>query len=182
MCRKCLTNYLKKVSSTHNHYTRGSENNDLVNLKFETNTGKSTFHNTATQVWNALPPFLKKSNSLASFKKGLKIHFSAGQRWRKEHFHFLFIYLFLSSLIMPVYWPSYRQSSFIDDCFCLLFFIVVELVMSCFRVLGPDWKQDLWIFSRCFPFGPSAKMYPVLLCILLSNKIFNQSINPVIFE
>ena len=75
-----LTNYLKKVSSTHNHYTRGSENNDLVNLKFETNTGKSTFHNTATQVWNALPPFLKKSNSLASFKKGLKIHFSAGQR------------------------------------------------------------------------------------------------------
>ena len=56
-----LTNYLNKVSDAHNHNTRGSANKDLVPPIFGTNLGKSTFHNTATQVWNALPPSLKKA-------------------------------------------------------------------------------------------------------------------------
>ena len=67
-----LNNYLKKVRNTHSHNTRGSVNNDLVPPIFRTNMGKSTFHSTATQVWNTLPSSLKKSTSLSSFKKGLK--------------------------------------------------------------------------------------------------------------
>ena len=54
-----LTDYLTKVSNTHSHNTRGSVNNDLVPPIFKTKTGKSTFHSTATHVWNALPPSLK---------------------------------------------------------------------------------------------------------------------------
>ena len=77
-----LTNYLKKVSDSHRHKTRGSENNDLVPPTFKTNMGKFSFYSTATQVWNALTPSLKKSKSLASFKTGLKKHLSACQRER----------------------------------------------------------------------------------------------------
>ena len=78
-----LNDYLKKVSDTHNHKTRGSVNNDLVPPTYRTNMGKFTFRSTAIQVWNALPPALKSSMSLASFKKGLKCHLSAGQRGRR---------------------------------------------------------------------------------------------------
>ena len=74
-----LKGYLKKLSDTHSHNTRGSENNNLVIPIFGTKMGKSTFLNTATQAWNALPPSLKRSTSLASFKRQIKLHYSAGQ-------------------------------------------------------------------------------------------------------
>ena len=78
-----LSNYFKKVSNTYGHNTRGSVNNNLVPPIYKTNIGKSTFHRTATLVWNALPSSLKTNNSLSSFKTGLKNHLTAGQRERR---------------------------------------------------------------------------------------------------
>ena len=75
-----LKNYLKRVNGTHSHNTRGSVNNNLVPPIYRTNMGKFTFHCTATKVWNSLPPSLKTKRSLASFKRGLKIHLAASQR------------------------------------------------------------------------------------------------------
>ena len=77
-----LYGYLQKVSESHTHRTRGSENNDLVPPSYRSNLGKSTFQSTATHEWNALTPALKKSVSLASFKTALKIHLAEGHTKR----------------------------------------------------------------------------------------------------
>ena len=79
-----LVEYLQKVSNSHRHNTRGSVNNDLVPPIWRTNIGKSTFRSTATQLWNALPPSLKTSCSLVSFKKGLKSYLQVSLRQRER--------------------------------------------------------------------------------------------------
>ena len=60
----------KPVAQIHTHFTRLSVNS--LQVTRAGSKGSSSFVRTGTDIWNALPPNVKNSPSLASFKPKLK--------------------------------------------------------------------------------------------------------------
>ena len=71
----CFHNFFQTNSSIHHHLTRQADRGDLFKTKWRTMCfGRRSILHLGPDLWNNLPPSLKKSSNKQSFKINIKIH------------------------------------------------------------------------------------------------------------
>ena len=67
-----LTNLLHPLSEISHFNTRSASDGNLYPPIFKTSMGQRSFTFSATKVWNMIPPSIRRSETLPSFKSRLR--------------------------------------------------------------------------------------------------------------
>ena len=67
-----IANYFDTVSQPEHSYGLRNRRNPTNHFRSKTATGKKSIQNQGENIWRDLPPYLKDSDSLISFKKWYK--------------------------------------------------------------------------------------------------------------
>ena len=67
-----VKNMLTKCSEIHAYNTRAADAGNYVTTKIRTEKGKQAFQQTGPKVWNKLPDFIRRSQSIKSFQEKTK--------------------------------------------------------------------------------------------------------------